>query len=161
MAPVRLRVTARQRRSFVTSLFGFTFFASVATVFASTILPCPARKDRVRWAESNAERDSNLSKVEVVKRPRRWIEETKTSSVMSFSFECAQRVSSACPLPQVVFQAQQTPRRRPIRAFPLRVDKIEQCHTSPRTHIPGLALSLAHSPASCASCSQGMQRPRN
>lgn len=71
-----MRITSLQRRSFVTSLFGVTFFASVVTVFASTILPCPARRDRSRWAESSTEKLDN-HEVEVVKRPRRWIEETK------------------------------------------------------------------------------------
>jgi len=76
MLPIRMRITARQRRSFVTSLFGFTFLASVITVSASTILPCPARKDRARWAESDKEGIAGYQTVEVVKRPRRWIEET-------------------------------------------------------------------------------------
>ncbi|KAF9569491.1 hypothetical protein CPC08DRAFT_701975 [Agrocybe pediades] len=65
-----LRLT--QRRSFVSSLFGLTFFAACLTVSASNILPCPARPERGRFADSESE---SLSEKKVVKRPRRWIEE--------------------------------------------------------------------------------------
>ena len=46
-----LRLT--QRRSFVSSLFAVTFFATVLTVSASEILPCPARPIKgTRFADS-------------------------------------------------------------------------------------------------------------
>ena len=66
-----LRLT--QRRSFVTSLFGVTFFAACLTVSASNILPCPVRPDKLRFADSRGEEE--LMEVKVAKRPRRWIEE--------------------------------------------------------------------------------------
>ncbi|KDR83543.1 hypothetical protein GALMADRAFT_235752 [Galerina marginata CBS 339.88] len=69
-----LRLT--QRRSFVSSLFGLTFFAACLTVSASNILPCPVRPERSRFADGEEEGVSvNESQVKVVKRPRRWIEE--------------------------------------------------------------------------------------
>ncbi|KAJ7283825.1 hypothetical protein C8J57DRAFT_1121603 [Mycena rebaudengoi] len=66
-----------QRRTFVSSLFGFTFFATVITVSASNILPCPARSNKGRYADSELERmDADGARsVTVAKRPRRWIEE--------------------------------------------------------------------------------------
>ncbi|TFK43353.1 hypothetical protein BDQ12DRAFT_674829 [Crucibulum laeve] len=69
-----LRLT--QRRSFVSSLFGITFFAAVLTVSASNILPCPVRPSRGHYADSDEE-IMGVTKVPVtiVKRPRRWIEE--------------------------------------------------------------------------------------
>jgi len=67
-----LRLT--QRRSFVTSLFGFTFLATVLTVSASEILPCPARPNKSRYADS-VEQALDQPVVQVQKRPRRWIEE--------------------------------------------------------------------------------------
>ncbi|EDR12940.1 uncharacterized protein LACBIDRAFT_311995 [Laccaria bicolor S238N-H82] len=64
------------RRRFVSSLFSFTFFATVITVSASNILPCPARPQRGRFADSDEERmPVAVSDVNVTKRPRRWIEE--------------------------------------------------------------------------------------
>ncbi|KAF8914098.1 hypothetical protein CPB84DRAFT_1758399 [Gymnopilus junonius] len=69
-----LRLT--QRRSFVSSLFGLTFFAACLTVSASNILPCPVRPDRGRFSDSEDEGSTvKETRVKVVKRPRRWIEE--------------------------------------------------------------------------------------
>lgn len=70
-----LRLT--QRRSVVSSLFGITFLASVVTVSATTILPCPARPSKGRYADAPAEKTA-LPPIPVViaKRPKRWIEET-------------------------------------------------------------------------------------
>ncbi|KXN86352.1 hypothetical protein AN958_10214 [Leucoagaricus sp. SymC.cos] len=68
-----LRLT--QRRAFVSSLFGLTFIASVITVSASNILPCPARANRDRFLDSGHESMVSEGPVQVAKRPRRWIEE--------------------------------------------------------------------------------------
>ncbi|KAF9484003.1 hypothetical protein BDN70DRAFT_826552 [Pholiota conissans] len=69
-----LRLT--QRRSFVSSLFGFTFLAACLTVSASNILPCPVRPDRTRFSDSDPQAPVMQSgDVKVVKRPRRWIQE--------------------------------------------------------------------------------------
>ncbi|TFK76082.1 hypothetical protein BDN72DRAFT_810056 [Pluteus cervinus] len=92
-----LRLT--QRRSVLSSLFGFTFIASVLTVSASNFLPCPARVDKNRFADSeydghggtsssgdNRDGHNNTvlvtagSHVTIAKRPRRWIEEKHPSS---------------------------------------------------------------------------------
>ena len=67
-----------QRRSFISSLFGFTFIATCLTVSASNILPCPVRPERGRFADSGNDNERAPVKggqVKVVKRPRRWIEE--------------------------------------------------------------------------------------
>ncbi|KIJ56564.1 hypothetical protein M422DRAFT_197547 [Sphaerobolus stellatus SS14] len=72
MLPSRLRISTRQRRSFVTSLFGITFLASVITVVASTIIPCPARQRKEAWAEIT---DGGMGSVKGRGRQRRWIEE--------------------------------------------------------------------------------------
>ncbi|KAJ7699913.1 hypothetical protein B0H17DRAFT_1047639 [Mycena rosella] len=70
-----------QQRQFVSSLFGFTFLAAVVTVSASNILPCPARLNKGRYADSNIEDEHGMGGAEgarpvtVAKRPRRWIEE--------------------------------------------------------------------------------------
>jgi cytochrome c oxidase assembly factor 2 len=65
-----------QQRSFVSSLFGFTFIATCLTVSASNILPCPVRPERGRFADSDKEGlPMKGGQVKVVKRPRRWIEE--------------------------------------------------------------------------------------
>ena len=65
-----------QRRSFISSLFGFTFIATCLTVSASNILPCPVRPERGRFADSDKEgAPMKGGEVKVVKRPRRWIEE--------------------------------------------------------------------------------------
>ena len=75
-----LHMNHRQRRTFISSLFGLTFLASVVTVSASAILPCPAH--RGRYADGEAPRTAELSMagrraVVVEKKPRRWIEETR------------------------------------------------------------------------------------
>jgi cytochrome c oxidase assembly factor 2 len=68
-----------QRRTFMSSLFGFTFFATVLTVSASNILPCPARPQRGRFADGDSEgtwKHAGNGRVTVSKRPRKWIKET-------------------------------------------------------------------------------------
>ncbi|KAJ7781417.1 hypothetical protein B0H16DRAFT_1298979 [Mycena metata] len=66
-----------QRRQFVSSLFGFTFLAAVVTVSASSILPCPARVTKGRYADVEVGIGEGAApRVTVAKRPpRRWIEE--------------------------------------------------------------------------------------
>ncbi|KAJ7937215.1 hypothetical protein B0H13DRAFT_1944799 [Mycena leptocephala] len=68
-----------QQRQFVSSLFGFTFLAAVVTVSASSILPCPARSNKGRFADSEVEGggigDGEARRVTIAKKPRRWIEE--------------------------------------------------------------------------------------
>ncbi|KAJ6539181.1 hypothetical protein B0H19DRAFT_346495 [Mycena capillaripes] len=67
-----------QQRQFVSSLFGITFLAAVITVSASSILPCPARPNKGRFADSEVEgviSEGEVRRVTVAKRPRRWIEE--------------------------------------------------------------------------------------
>jgi len=67
-----------QQRQFVSSLFGLTFLAAVVTVSASSILPCPARSNKARFADSEGENEiaeGDVRRVTVAKRPRRWIEE--------------------------------------------------------------------------------------
>ncbi|EIW62090.1 uncharacterized protein TRAVEDRAFT_116512 [Trametes versicolor FP-101664 SS1] len=77
-----LQLNHRQRRTFISSLFGLTFLATVLTVSASTILPCPV--DRGRYADAhggaNAALNGGRRDVLVEKRPRRWIEETRPAS---------------------------------------------------------------------------------
>lgn len=75
-----LRFSNHQRRTFVSSLFGFTFFATVLTVSASTMLPCPVRANKMRFADGVDEKQhTNRGRVTVVeKKPKRWIEETKS-----------------------------------------------------------------------------------
>ncbi|KAH9853758.1 hypothetical protein C2E23DRAFT_902660 [Lenzites betulinus] len=73
-----LQMNHRQRRTLISSLFGLTFLASVLTVSASAILPCPA--DRGRYADGQAAPDGLQEQqrtVVVERKPRRWIEETK------------------------------------------------------------------------------------
>lgn len=66
----------KQRRTFVSSLFGITFFATMLTVSASNILPCPARPNKNRLLDSEREGESPAGgRVIIAKRPRRWIEE--------------------------------------------------------------------------------------
>lgn len=75
-----------QNRTFVSSVFGATFFAAVVTVSASSILPCPVRPDKSRFMEddtTNAEILPLSGKVIIAKRPRRWIEE-KQPTCQSF-----------------------------------------------------------------------------
>ncbi|KAH9951777.1 hypothetical protein B0H21DRAFT_684439 [Amylocystis lapponica] len=78
MSPTRaLHFTNRHRRNFVSSLFGLTFLASVVTVSASAILPCPAHNHGARYADGRREGvEGQRSATVVEKRPRRWIEET-------------------------------------------------------------------------------------
>jgi len=75
----QFRLTTPQRRSFISSLFGLTFVATVLTVSASAVLPCPARSTRARLADAGEGGEGNLDgeayRVVVEKRPRRWIEE--------------------------------------------------------------------------------------
>ena len=71
-----LQLNHRQRRTFISSLFGFTFLASVVTVSASAFLPCPVNHNR--YAEGEMEGLRGRGGVTVVeKKPRRWIEETR------------------------------------------------------------------------------------
>ncbi|KAI0721868.1 hypothetical protein C8T65DRAFT_600446 [Cerioporus squamosus] len=80
-----LNLNHRQRRTFISSLFGLTFLASVVTVSASAILPCPARPTRGRYLDGSPEAAADMDMgangrrgVTVVeKKPRRWIEETR------------------------------------------------------------------------------------
>lgn len=62
-----------QRRAFVTSLFGLTFFAACLTVSASNLLPCPVRPNKHRFADDHSPEDT--TQIQLVKRPKRWIEE--------------------------------------------------------------------------------------
>ncbi|KAF8609295.1 hypothetical protein BDV93DRAFT_518136 [Ceratobasidium sp. AG-I] len=71
---IRFRISPTQRRSLVSSLFGLTFIGSVATVAASSVLPCPARSSRMRLADQ-MEATAESGGVVVEKRQRRWIEE--------------------------------------------------------------------------------------
>ena len=76
-----LRMRPRQRRTFIASLFGFTFLASVATVSASALLPCPVTRGRYADSEGAMSMESGKRRaapaVVEVKKPRRWIEETR------------------------------------------------------------------------------------
>ena len=75
------RLNTGIRRSLISSLFGFTFFASIITVSASNILPCPAKKSFIHLAESDGDVRgvAERRKVIVEKRPRRWMEEKRPS----------------------------------------------------------------------------------
>ncbi|KAJ7638653.1 hypothetical protein FB45DRAFT_903469 [Roridomyces roridus] len=66
-----------QQRRFVSSLFGLTFVATVVTVSASNILPCPALPKKGRYADTDTAGGAPEGvTVTVAKRPpRRWIEE--------------------------------------------------------------------------------------
>lgn len=84
MASRAIQVTSRQRRTFLSYLFGLTAFASVLTVAASDVLPCPARSSTRRFAEEDMSVDgegasmyNEKRKAVVEKRPRRWIEEKR------------------------------------------------------------------------------------
>ncbi|RDX53145.1 hypothetical protein OH76DRAFT_1376396 [Lentinus brumalis] len=81
-----LNLNPRQRRTFISSLFGLTFLASVVTVSASALLPCPAHPTRGRYLDGSPEANADMNMnnasgrrgVTVVeKKPRRWIEETR------------------------------------------------------------------------------------
>lgn len=86
MASRAIQVTSRQRRTFLSYLFGLTAFASVLTVAASDVLPCPARSSTRRFAEGDvsivgegqeAGVYNEKRRAVVEKRPRRWIEEKR------------------------------------------------------------------------------------
>lgn len=66
-----------QRRSFISSLFGATFFGTIITVAGSSILPCPVGADgRKRYADGDAADAFPAGRAVITKRPaRRWIEE--------------------------------------------------------------------------------------
>ncbi|KAE9410274.1 hypothetical protein BT96DRAFT_871094 [Gymnopus androsaceus JB14] len=69
-----------QGRTFISSLFSFTFFATVITVSASNVLPCPARPEHKAFADSD--KNSLIKGGEVVvvsKKTRKWIEEKPSS----------------------------------------------------------------------------------
>lgn len=68
-----LRITPQRRRTLVSGLFGLTFFASMLTVAASKVLPCPVRNDRRRYGEGDEDVKGRGGRVE--KKSRRWIEE--------------------------------------------------------------------------------------
>ncbi|KAG1715923.1 hypothetical protein ID866_1212 [Astraeus odoratus] len=70
-----LRITPQRRRTFISTLFGLTFFASVLTVSASNVLPCPVRPDRNRYADSEEGNRGKHAPTTIEKRPRRWIQE--------------------------------------------------------------------------------------
>ena len=70
------RLNTGIRRSLISSLFGFTFLASVATVSASAFLPCPVPRGRYADAHEIASAAGRAPAV-VEKKPRRWIEETR------------------------------------------------------------------------------------
>lgn len=79
-----LRLSTTRQRSFVSSLFTAAFLGSIITVAASNLLPCPAQKSRVQYADdgtSGSGRNGEYRNrdVVVVKRPRRWIEEKPAS----------------------------------------------------------------------------------
>jgi cytochrome c oxidase assembly factor 2 len=80
----QFRLTTQSRRTIVSVLFGLTFMASVATVSASNVLPCPARPNRHGYADS-LEKDEKFdpqTRVTVAPRPRRrWIEEKTPSKL--------------------------------------------------------------------------------
>ena len=63
-----------QRRSFISSLFGATFFGTIVTVAASSILPCPVGADgQRRYADADT---FPSGRAVIHKRPtRKWIEE--------------------------------------------------------------------------------------
>ena len=74
-----VQVTSRQRRQFLSYLFGLTAAASVLTVSASDVLPCPARSSTRRFAdgEEGEEEAGERRGAVVEKKPRRWIEEKR------------------------------------------------------------------------------------
>ncbi|KAJ3761647.1 hypothetical protein EV360DRAFT_37372 [Lentinula raphanica] len=71
-----------QGRTFITSLFSVTFFASVLTVSASNVLPCPARPERKTFADADEQSSIKGGEVVVVSRKnRKWIEEKPPGSI--------------------------------------------------------------------------------
>jgi cytochrome c oxidase assembly factor 2 len=74
-----LRLTPARRRTFVSTLFGLTALASVFTVSASNVLPCPVHPSRKRYADDESGTDGAVqpaARVVVERRPRRFIQET-------------------------------------------------------------------------------------
>ncbi|PCH41424.1 hypothetical protein WOLCODRAFT_71284 [Wolfiporia cocos MD-104 SS10] len=82
--PRALHLSPRRRRTVVSTLFGLTALASIITVSASNVLPCPAH-DRGRFADGMKKDGMNgRHAVTVVEsRPRRWIEETHPKQIPS------------------------------------------------------------------------------
>lgn len=74
-----LHLNPRQRRTFISSLFGLTFLASVVTVSASALLPCPVPHQRYADADADGSGAQRMRRAVTVveKKPRRWIEETR------------------------------------------------------------------------------------
>jgi cytochrome c oxidase assembly factor 2 len=68
-----------KRRKAVSYLFALTFFASVVTVSTSNGLPCPARRDRRAYldSEDDGTGGKNATVHVVEKKQRRWIQETR------------------------------------------------------------------------------------
>ncbi|KAJ7591237.1 hypothetical protein C8J56DRAFT_557672 [Mycena floridula] len=65
-----------QGRAFISSLFGFTFFATVITVSASNILPCPARPNKGRFMDTYEDQQPlDVPVVIVDGKKKRWIQE--------------------------------------------------------------------------------------
>ncbi|KAJ3803070.1 hypothetical protein GGU11DRAFT_299931 [Lentinula aff. detonsa] len=64
-----------QGRTFITSLFSVTFFATVLTVSASNVLPCPARPERKTFADADQTLLMRGEVVVVSRKTRKWIEE--------------------------------------------------------------------------------------
>ncbi|KAF9520397.1 hypothetical protein BS47DRAFT_1311820 [Hydnum rufescens UP504] len=83
------RIAPSTRRSFISSLFVLTFFGTVLTVSASSVLPCPAHStmhhnlddgghsanNRISVHPSSNANAAGSGVVTVPRRPRRWIEE--------------------------------------------------------------------------------------
>lgn len=76
-----LYLTTRTRRKALTYIFGATAFASVLTVAASDVLPCPVKPNKGRYAEGKdgEEVGRSLATGAVIERRpvRRWIEERR------------------------------------------------------------------------------------
>lgn len=64
-----------QGRTFITSLFSITFFATVVTVSASNVLPCPVRPERRAFADTDKNPINGMEVVVVGRKTRKWIEE--------------------------------------------------------------------------------------
>ncbi|KAJ3988109.1 hypothetical protein F5890DRAFT_1403732 [Lentinula detonsa] len=64
-----------QGRTFITSLFSVTFFATILTVSASNVLPCPARPERKTFADADQNLLMRGEVVVVSRKTRKWIEE--------------------------------------------------------------------------------------
>ncbi|KAI0692646.1 hypothetical protein BC835DRAFT_1277238 [Cytidiella melzeri] len=77
-----LHLTTRNRRKTLTYIFGATAFASILTVAASDVLPCPARPSgSTRHADATGGGGGGGgAKTIMEKKPRRWIEENRPSS---------------------------------------------------------------------------------